>query len=64
MKQKKFDEKLNLNKTTISNLQDGEMKEVNAGERCATQPITSCGTTNHYLCTKDPTIWPGYPCCY
>ncbi len=63
MKPRKFDRKLILNKITISNLENGEMKNVYGG--CKTEPIGSCGAaTNFRTCTCDPTFFPHNPCCY
>ena len=50
MKTKKFSKKLTLNKKTIANLKDKEMKEVNGG---ATNP-----SDNPYVCCIPKTTTP------
>ncbi|MCP5104684.1 MAG: hypothetical protein GY950_14970 [bacterium] len=47
MKQKMFDKKLSLNKKTIANLGNGEMKEVNGGIDDTTWLISLRYPNNH-----------------
>lgn len=59
MKTKKFNKRLALNKTTIANFINKEMKNVKGGA-CLTQ-WNSCTTYGEYSCLVDPYVCYSYP---
>lgn len=58
MKTKKFGKKMELNKTTIANLEDAKMKNAlgggtitdTRGEECGVPPSASCNTVCNTVC--------------
>lgn len=59
MKKKRFQKKLSLNKETVSNLNQQEMKDSRAGED-KTRLIPSCETVLQFCCETGPNCKEAY----